>query len=216
MDTFVERSEIEVLRVRADMNGKGPSEAMRTLEGALPTIKGRRFYGAFRLLPEGEEYFACVERIPADDPGAYGLDRGRIPGGLFARRKLEDWEQLIAEGGLEREFRQMLGTYRVDSSRPHVEFYRSRTELHLLVPVLDRSPTMAPDSRGSTGGSSGRRPSGDGANPPPSAPPVRPSERPGALGYLSAQRCAERDRGVPSSVDHRERDRGPVCRLAVP
>lgn len=136
MDSYVERPEVEVLRVLADMKGKGPPEAMQRLESKLPSLKGRKFYGTFRLLPDGEEYFACVEKRSEDDPQAMGLDTGTIPAGLYVRRKIFDWESVIAQGKLGSIFEEMVRTYPVDRSRPEIEYYRSMTELHLLVPVL--------------------------------------------------------------------------------
>jgi hypothetical protein len=139
-DAYVERNEVEVLRVRADMKGKGPSEAMAILEAKLPSLKGRRFYGTFRLLPEGEEYFACVERTPLDDAEAMGVEAAKIPGGLYVRRKIPAWEDVIAAGKLGAIFEEMVRTHRVDPDRPHIEYYRSQSELHLLVPVLGHDP----------------------------------------------------------------------------
>jgi len=138
MDTFVERSEVPIMRVRADMSGGGPAEAMHRLESKLPSLKGRRFYGVFRLLENGEEYFACVERIATDDPAAMGLETGSIPGGLYARRKLLGWQQIIASGKLPEYGRDFVRHYEIDRSRPELEYYRSMLELHLLVPVLSR------------------------------------------------------------------------------
>jgi len=142
MDTYVERQDIEVLRVPADMKGGGPAEAMGRLESKLPSLKGRRFYGTFRLLPEGEEYFACVERVPSDDPVSMQLEVGTIPGGAYVRRKVHDWEKVIAAGKLGAIFEEMVERYHVDRTRPDIEYYRSMTELHLLVPVVD--PEVAP------------------------------------------------------------------------
>lgn len=138
MDTYVERPKVEVIRVRANMRGGGPAEAMQRLEAKLPSLKGRKFYGTFRLLPDGEEYFACVERLPGDDPAAMGLEVGSIPGGLYVRRKVLDWEKVIAAGKLGGIFEEMVGHYPVDRTRPDLEYYRSMSELHLLVPVLHR------------------------------------------------------------------------------
>ena len=140
MDSYVERSEIEVLRVRADMKGKGPSEAFRQLEARLSTLRGRHFYGSIRILPDGVEYFACVERVAGEDPVALGLELATLAGGLYVRRKILDWEAVIAAGKLPSIGREMVETYRVDPSRPELEFYRSHTELHLLIPVLGRNP----------------------------------------------------------------------------
>ena len=61
--SHVELQEIPVLRVRADMKGKGPSAAFNLLESKLPTLKGRKFYGTFQPTPDREECYACVARI---------------------------------------------------------------------------------------------------------------------------------------------------------
>jgi hypothetical protein len=140
-DSYVERAEVQVLRVLADMKGGGPAEAMQKLESRLPSIKGRKFYGVFRILPEGEEYFACVERFVADDPAKMNLEEGRIPGGLYVRRKVFDWSTLIAEGKLPSVSKDMAHYYTVDRNRPEIEYYRSMTELHILIPVQNRNPT---------------------------------------------------------------------------
>jgi len=138
MDSYVEREAIVVLRVRADMQGKGPSEAFRRLEGKLPTLRGRKFYGAFRLLETGEEYYACVERLPGEDAHALGVEEATIPGGLYVRRKLTDWQALVDAGKLPEIGKEMVQAYPLDKSRPELEYYRSMHELHLLMPVLSR------------------------------------------------------------------------------
>jgi hypothetical protein len=144
VDSFVERTEIEVLRVRADWTGAGPAGAMHELESKLPSLKGRRFYGAFRMLPDGEEYFACVERIPSDDPGRMGLDVGRLPGGWYARRKVPGWQEVIRAGKLGEIFRDMVRLHGSDDTRPSLEYYRSMSELHLLLPIPTPAPTDRP------------------------------------------------------------------------
>ena len=144
MDTYVERQDVEVFRVLADMKGGGPAEAMHRLEAKLPSLKGRRFYGTFRLLPEGEEYFACVERVASDDPASMALEVGKIPGGLYIRRKVLDWEKVIAARQLGPIFEAMVDYYNSDRTRPTVEYYRSMSELHLLVPVVNRGKTPQP------------------------------------------------------------------------
>lgn len=141
LDSYVERPTIQVLRTLADMHRGGPAEAMQKLESRLSSIKGRRFYGAFRVLPEGEEYFACVERQSSDDPVAMELDAGEIPGGLYVRRKVFDWSRVIAAGKLPSIFKDMIRQYDVDKTRPELEYYRSRTELHILIPVRSRDPS---------------------------------------------------------------------------
>ena len=110
--------------------------AMAHLESKLSSLKGRKFYGAFRVSPEGEEYFACVARVDSDDPGKMGLETGVIPGGVYARRKLLGWSKDLSQLG--RVFKEMIEATQFDSSRPELEFYRSQEEVLLFVPVLSR------------------------------------------------------------------------------
>ena len=140
---FVEIADIRVLRVRANMKGKGPPEAFALLESKLPTLKGRKFYGTFRMTPDGEEYWACVARLDGDDPGAMHLEAGVIPGGWYARRKVEDWEKVIKEGKLPAIFTDLANSVAesVDESRPAVEYYRSREEMLAMMPVKGPPPS---------------------------------------------------------------------------
>ena len=140
MDTIVDRPQIEVLRVRADMKGKGPKAAFDALESKLPSLKGRKFFGTFRMLDDGEEYYACVERFPTDNPAALGLEAGTIPGGKYVRRRVWNWESVVAAGKMKEISEEFARGYALDPDRPSIEFYRSMKELHILLPV---APTTA-------------------------------------------------------------------------
>jgi len=135
MDTIVDRPRIEVLRVRADMKGKGPKAAFDVLESKLPSLKGRRFFGTVRILDDDEEYYACVERLPTEDPEALGLEVGTIPGGRYVRRRVWDWESVVAAGKMKEISEEFARGYVLDPERPSVEFYRSMKELHILLPL---------------------------------------------------------------------------------
>ena len=141
MDTVLERAQIDVLRVRADMKGDGPKAAFAFLESKLPTLKGRRFFGVFRIGEGGEEYYACVEKLPSEDPAALGLESGTIPGGKYVRRRIRDWESVIAAGKIQQVYDEFAHGYALDPDRPSIEFYRSATELHLLLPLAAGTPT---------------------------------------------------------------------------
>ena len=117
-NTYVELQEIPVLRVKADMKGKGPSAAFSLLESKLPTIKGRKFYGTFQPTPDGEDYYACVARIDSDDPGKMQLETGVIPGGWYARSKLMDWEKNLPK--LPSLFEEMARAHDVTRSAPRL------------------------------------------------------------------------------------------------
>jgi hypothetical protein len=135
VDTIVDRPEIEVLRVRADMKGKGPKAAFDALESKLPSLKGRRFYGTYRMLDDGEEYYACVEKLPAEDAAALGLEAGTIPGGRYVRRRVWDWESVVAAGRMKEVSDEFARGYDLDPDRPSIEFYRSMQELQILLPL---------------------------------------------------------------------------------
>ena len=140
MDTIVELQNISVMRIRADMKGKGPSTAFELLESRLPTLKGRKFFGAFRKLPNGEEeYYACVEQTESDDPVKMQLETDTIPGGKYARRKIVGWEKIVREGRLPMIFQEFVKSHEpnVDHEeiRPSLEFYRSQDELFLFMPL---------------------------------------------------------------------------------
>jgi hypothetical protein len=139
--TYVELQEMPVLRVNADMKGKGPSAAFNLLESKLTTIKGRKFYGTFQPKPDGEEYYACVVRIDSDDPEKMQLETGVIPGGWYARSKLMDWEKNLFK--LPSLFEEMARTHDGDPKRPSLEFYRSQAELQLFLPVRSHHPIEA-------------------------------------------------------------------------
>jgi hypothetical protein len=146
VDAVVERADLRVLRVKADMQGKGPPAAFELLESKLPSLKGRRFYGSFLIVPGGEEYYACVERVDTDDPEKMHLDNGVLPGGWYVRRKVTEWEPKISQ--FPEIFSDLAKGQEVDPTRPSLEFYRSRIELHLLLPVRAPRPRAPPPESG--------------------------------------------------------------------
>jgi len=125
------RPAIPVMYVESATGLAGAAEAFRQLEARLPGLKRRRFYGTFQ--PPDGPYRACVAIEPRDDPRAMGLAEWTIPGGEFARGRLESWEDHIPE--IARTFERMATECERDPSRPSVEFYRSQKELVLLFPV---------------------------------------------------------------------------------
>jgi len=135
MDTIVDRPAVEVLRVRADMKGNGPKAAFDALESKLPSLKGRKFFGTIRMLDDGEEYYACVEKLATDDPEALGLEVATIPGGRYVRRRVRDWESVVAAGKMKEISQEFARGYELDPDRPSIEFYRSKDELHILLPL---------------------------------------------------------------------------------
>jgi len=135
------------MRVRADMKGKGPSHAFSILESKLPSLRGRKFYGAFRKLADGEEeYYACVETIDGDNPESMRLETGTIPGGKYGRRKVFGWERIVREGRMQAVFDEFVKTLEPyvdhDEIRPSLEFYRSHDELIIMMPMKPDAPIV--------------------------------------------------------------------------
>ena len=136
-DDYIELEDIPVMRVRADLKGRGPPAAFDLLESRLPTLRGRRFYGTCLELPEGREYYACVALVDTDDPVKMQLEKGVISGGRYLRRKIHDWVKMVEAGEIPKQFDDMARVHpqEIYPTKQSVEFYRSQTELHLLLPV---------------------------------------------------------------------------------
>jgi DNA gyrase inhibitor GyrI len=90
-------------------------------------MRGRKFFATC----SGSDYRACVKRQEDDDPDAWGLEVGGIPGGVYAKQRLEGGPKNIAPifDAMAREFPQ-------DTSRPCIEFYRRHDEVILFLPVV--------------------------------------------------------------------------------
>ena len=137
-DLAIDHVTLEDVAVRLVAKPGVPGEAARPawdeLEAALPSMRGRRFYGYFD--PEGPRYVACVTSA-ADDP--VGLEGGTLPGGRYARARLSGAPpELYARIGPT--FDRMAESVDVDRSRPWLEYYRREDEVDLLVPVIAAEP----------------------------------------------------------------------------
>lgn len=126
--------DVPVMYVRAENGLHGVQAAFAALEAKFSSLRGRRFYGTYA--PRTDEYRACVALKSGDDPRQLGLETWTIPGGLYVGEKMRDWENRIADIG--KTFIAMTEREgdRVDSSRPSIEFYRSESELVLLLPIV--------------------------------------------------------------------------------
>lgn len=74
----LEPTPVMVVRDAGEMPGAA-KQAFEKLEAALPSLRGRRFYGYWD--PDAKAYVACVAAIAGDDADRMGLERATIPGG---------------------------------------------------------------------------------------------------------------------------------------
>jgi hypothetical protein len=119
--------------VKGTANAKA---AFDKLESALPTLRGRKFYGYFD--PETEEYRACVAAIPDDpDLAPLGFKRWTVPAGTYVYEKIMNWQSKIPM--IPSTFQKLVEENRpaVDWSRPMLEYYRGLDELRIMVPVAE-------------------------------------------------------------------------------
>jgi hypothetical protein len=105
------------------------SEAFQRLEERLASLRGRRFYGVV----VGDEYRACVAVAPDDDIAALALSSWTLPGGRYARHKIDDWETYRDRIGPTIEALRQRPDF--DPTRPCIEYYRSQRELLLQILV---------------------------------------------------------------------------------
>jgi len=130
MEVTVEPVRVMYVEAKGGLSGVG--EAWSRLESTLPSLKGRRFYGAYSN--QDKAYRACVAVISEDEPKALQLPTWTIPSGKFVREKVEDYANRVEIIG--ETFKSMEQEYKRDPDRWSIEFYRSQKEVILLLPVL--------------------------------------------------------------------------------
>ena len=99
--------------------------AWSRLEELVP-LRGNHFFGTF----DGSAYRACVEVRGR----TFGLERGTIPGGRYARSRLRGEPPAVYEL-IGPTLDELAATVDVDAARPFIEHYRRLDEIDLLVPV---------------------------------------------------------------------------------
>lgn len=128
----VDRRDVRVMFKRAADEQKAIEGAFRTVEDAVGSLRGRKFYGVFDA--DAHEYRACVELREDDDPDALGLEVGSLPGGRYARIRLEG-EPPALYMRIAPSFERLATRPDYDRGRPGIEFYRRHDVVDLLLPV---------------------------------------------------------------------------------
>ena len=131
--TIVDIPALKLMVVRAEEFPSGLKTAWDGLESRLLSLKGRRFYGVSRYEGSQMVYFAGVVPASDEEVATLGLPTISAKGGKYARTKLMDWPKHTDEIGpifseLTQEFPMALDGW-------VLEYYRSQSELHLLIPL---------------------------------------------------------------------------------
>lgn len=125
--TFI--GDIPVMYIIAKDGLIGAKDAFKKLKNLIGNTGDKKFYGVFDK--ESNEYRACVKI--EDGINSCNLERGVIPGGKYARRKIKDWSKRVDR--VSASFSKLAEKNKADLDRPTVEFYRSVRDLIVMVPV---------------------------------------------------------------------------------
>jgi hypothetical protein len=134
--TIIELPDLDLLVAKADRFPEGAPAAFEKVESRLPSLRGRKLYGVVFGGANGIEYYAGAARLDADEGERLGLPLLTVAAGTWARAKLVRWQERRDEIGslVDR----VIADAGIDSSRPVLEYYKTASELHVLVPVSPR------------------------------------------------------------------------------
>jgi len=127
----VESDAVSVMFLRTEDNVEDIRRGWARLEQIVP-LRARKFYGAFHADSRG--YWVCTQLQEGDDPSALGLEQGALPGGRYALARLRGEPPAVYDR-IGPTFDALAAAYSVDPGRPSIEFYRSRDQVDLLLPI---------------------------------------------------------------------------------
>jgi predicted transcriptional regulator YdeE len=133
--TVIDQPDIELVVCRATEFPAGIKDSWERLESKLASLKGRKFYGLTYFEDGHLVYYAGLEPLGAEEIQALGFPTLTLKGGKYARVKLKDWNAHANEIGPI--FDKLMEDYEKAPNGPTVEFYRSQTELHLMIPLAE-------------------------------------------------------------------------------
>ncbi len=138
--TIITQAPLRLITARSKTFPAGNRAAFDAIESQLDSLRGRKFYGLVYPTENNVDYYAGL--VPQSDTEELafkdsGFDIKVIDGGPCARIKLHDWSSKTDQIGPA--FATMINQYGFDPLRPQMEFYRSLSELHLLLPIPEQS-----------------------------------------------------------------------------
>jgi hypothetical protein len=129
---IVERNDVRVMFRRTADEQEAITRTWAEDEAAVGSLRGRKFYDV--VGPETNEYRVCVQWRAGDDAETVGLEDGSLPGGRYARERLEGQPPAVY-GLIHPTFERLAQRPDRDPSRPEIEFYRRHDLIELLLPV---------------------------------------------------------------------------------
>jgi hypothetical protein len=138
--TIVDLPELRLMVVRAEEFPSGLKAAWDGLESKLSSLNGRKFYGVSRYEGQQMVYFAGVVPTSDEEVAELGLPAMTVKGGKYARAKLMDWSKHTDE--IPRIFDQLVRDFPMAPNGWMLEYYRSQSELHLLMPLEEPKPLL--------------------------------------------------------------------------
>jgi hypothetical protein len=134
--SIVNQPDIELIVCRANEFPAGIKNSWERLESKLDSLKGRKFYGLTYFEGDHLVYYAGLQPLDEEEVTALGFPTLTLKGGKYARVKLMDWNNHADEIGPILD--ELMETYKKDPGGPTVEFYRSQSELHLMIPIVEK------------------------------------------------------------------------------
>ncbi len=133
--SIVDQPDIKLIVCRATEFPTGIKDSWDRLESKLASLKGRKFYG-LTFMEDGQlVYYAGLEPLDDGEISALGFPTMTLKGGKYARVKLMDWNNHTDQIG--EIIDELMENYKKDPNGPSVEFYRSQSELHLMIPLSE-------------------------------------------------------------------------------
>ncbi len=131
---IVDLPDVKIMYVVSSSGVSGSRRAFDKLESKLLTLKGRKFYGLVYGIPPIDTYWSAVALADADSPEKLGLKTGVIPAGKYVQERINNWNENVLIVG--ETFQRLAKQYKVDPSRPSVEFYRSMRDMLVRLPII--------------------------------------------------------------------------------
>lgn len=131
---------LQVMGIKVNRFPEDVQSTFDSLEKKVLKRANRKMLGALNVTNEMPDYTACIEQSQIDNPAFLGLDTYVLPGGKYISGKLINWTMnthLIKEM-----FGEMSHKYLFDARRPQLEYYKSKRELVLMLPIMPREEQL--------------------------------------------------------------------------